>query len=103
MLVVCPGIINTNIVNAPGMIAPGISEAQLQKLQHYYVEHGCLPDVVAEGIVRSVLADDLYLFVGPDGQAGVHAGAPVAPPDALADAARRPRQRLPGRRMTRGR
>jgi NAD(P)-dependent dehydrogenase (short-subunit alcohol dehydrogenase family) len=70
VLVVCPGIINTNIVNAPGMTAPGISAAQLQKLQHYYVQHGCLPDVVAEDIVRSVLADDLYLFVGPAARTG---------------------------------
>ena len=70
VLVVCPGIINTNIINAAGMVAPGISAAQLQKLQHYYVEHGCLPDVVAEGIVRSVLADDLYLFAArPPGSA----------------------------------
>ena len=65
VLVVCPGIINTNIVNGRHMMAPGISEAQLQKLQRYYVEHGCLPDVVANGIVRSVLDDDPYLFVGP--------------------------------------
>ena len=65
VLVVCPGIINTNIVNAAGMTAPGIGAGQLQKLQRYYVAHGCLPDVVAEGIVGSVLADDLYLFVGP--------------------------------------
>ena len=65
VLVVCPGIINTNIVTASGMTAPGISAAQLQKLQRYYVQHGCLPDVVAEGIVQSVLDDDRYLFVGP--------------------------------------
>jgi NAD(P)-dependent dehydrogenase (short-subunit alcohol dehydrogenase family) len=65
VLVVCPGIINTNIVNAAGMTAPGISGAQIDKLRHYYVRHGCLPDVVAEGIVRSVLGDDAYLFVGP--------------------------------------
>lgn len=65
VLVVCPGIINTNIVNAKSMTAPGIGAAQLQKLQRYYVEHGCLPDVVAEGIVRSVLDDSAYLFVGP--------------------------------------
>jgi NAD(P)-dependent dehydrogenase (short-subunit alcohol dehydrogenase family) len=70
VLVVCPGIINTNIVNASGMTAPGISADQLQKLQRYYVQHGCLPDVVAEGIVRSVLADDPYLFVGPAARLG---------------------------------
>jgi NAD(P)-dependent dehydrogenase (short-subunit alcohol dehydrogenase family) len=65
VLVVCPGIINTTIVNVPGTTAPGLSDAQLEKLRRYYVEHGCLPSVVADGIVRAVLADDLYLFVGP--------------------------------------
>jgi NAD(P)-dependent dehydrogenase (short-subunit alcohol dehydrogenase family) len=65
VLVVCPGIINTAIVNVPGTTAPGLSDAQIEKLRRYYVEHGCLPSVVANGIVRAVLADDLYLFVGP--------------------------------------
>jgi NAD(P)-dependent dehydrogenase (short-subunit alcohol dehydrogenase family) len=65
VLVVCPGIINTAIVRGPNSTAPGITDAQIAKLRRYYVEHGCLPDVVADGIVRSVLADDAYLFVGP--------------------------------------
>lgn len=65
VLVVCPGIINTTIVNVPGTTAPGLGEVQLEKLRRYYVEHGCLPSVVADGIVRSVLKDDAYLFVGP--------------------------------------
>lgn len=65
VLVVCPGIVDTNIVKAPGRIAPGIGDGQIEKLRRYYVEHGCLPDVVANGIVQSVLTDDLYLFVGP--------------------------------------
>jgi NAD(P)-dependent dehydrogenase (short-subunit alcohol dehydrogenase family) len=65
VLVVCPGIINTNIVRSSGMTAPGISEAQMLKLQRYYVEHGCLPDVVANDIVRAILQDDLYCFTGP--------------------------------------
>jgi NAD(P)-dependent dehydrogenase (short-subunit alcohol dehydrogenase family) len=66
VLVVCPGIINTNIINVPGRTTAGISEAQIEKLRRYYAQHGCLPDVVAAGIVRSVLNDDLYLFVGPE-------------------------------------
>jgi len=65
VLVVCPGVINTNIVNVPGTTAPRIGAAQMEKLRRYYQEHGCRPDVVAEGIVRSVLNDDAYLFVGP--------------------------------------
>jgi NAD(P)-dependent dehydrogenase (short-subunit alcohol dehydrogenase family) len=65
VLIVCPGIVNTSIVNAAGRTAAGIGAAQIEKLRRYYVEHGCLPDVVADGIVRSVLHDDPYLFVGP--------------------------------------
>lgn len=65
LLVVCPGIINTNIVRTSGMTAPGITETQMQKLRAYYVEHGCLPDVVARDIVRSILNDDQYCFTGP--------------------------------------
>lgn len=65
VLVVCPGYINTSIVKSPGASAPGISEAQIEKLRRFYVENGCLPSVVADGIVRSVLKDDVYLFVGP--------------------------------------
>ena len=65
VLIVCPGIVNTSIVNAAGRTAAGIGAAQIEKLRRYYVEHGCLPDVVADGIVRSVLHDDLCLFVGP--------------------------------------
>jgi NAD(P)-dependent dehydrogenase (short-subunit alcohol dehydrogenase family) len=66
VLVVCPGIINTNIVNVPGRTTAAIGAAQLEKLRRYYVEHGCLPGLVGDGIVRSVLNDDLYLFVGPE-------------------------------------
>jgi len=65
VLVVCPGIINTNIVQTTGMTAAGIGVAQMEKLRRYYVEHGCPPSEVAEGTVRAVLNDDLYLFVGP--------------------------------------
>lgn len=65
VLVVCPGIINTNIVKTSGMTAPGITQAQMLKLQGFYIEHGCLPDVVAADVVRSILKDDLYCFTGP--------------------------------------
>jgi len=45
--------------------SPRISQTQMEKLRQYYQERRCLPDVVAEGIVRSVLKDDAHLFVGP--------------------------------------
>lgn len=65
VLVVCPGIINTDIVRMPGMTATGITDIQIGKLRRYYEERGCMPSVVAEDVVRSVLQDDAYLFVGP--------------------------------------
>jgi short-subunit dehydrogenase len=69
VLVVCPGIINTNIVRVSAT-APGITAAQLQKLQHYYHQSGCHPSVVADGVVRSVERDEAFLFVGPMAKAG---------------------------------
>jgi len=65
VLVVCPGIIETNIILAPASTAPGITGEQMRKLRQYYHDHGCLPDVVGEGVARAVENDDAYLFVGP--------------------------------------
>jgi len=65
VLIVAPGIINTNIVKNPANVASSISEAQLAKLQAYYVEKGCLPNVVAEGIVGAVESGRHLLAIGP--------------------------------------
>jgi short-subunit dehydrogenase len=70
VLVVCPGIIETNITQGTGMTAPSITGAQLAKLQRYYHEHGAQPSVVAEGIIRSVERNDAFLFVGPMAKSG---------------------------------
>jgi NAD(P)-dependent dehydrogenase (short-subunit alcohol dehydrogenase family) len=69
VLVVCPGIINTPIVHVSGT-APGMSDAQIRKLQHYYDVSGCHPSVVAEGIVRAVERDTIMLPVGPAARLG---------------------------------
>ena len=69
VLVVCPGIINTNVVHVSAT-APGITVAQMQGVQKYYKDHGCHPRVVAEDIVRSVEKDDAYVFSGPTAKAG---------------------------------
>jgi NAD(P)-dependent dehydrogenase (short-subunit alcohol dehydrogenase family) len=71
VLVVCPGIINTPIINSPR--APGMSEAQIRKLQQYYVDEGCHPSVVAEDIVRSVERDDGLLLTGTAAKLGYNA------------------------------
>ncbi|HVN43375.1 MAG TPA: SDR family NAD(P)-dependent oxidoreductase [Steroidobacteraceae bacterium] len=65
VLVVCPGIIDTAIVTPKSGLAASISEEQQHKLQQYYHDHGCHPRVVASRVVKSVEADDQYLFVGP--------------------------------------
>lgn len=72
VLVVCPGIINTAIVHV-SPTASGMSAAQIEKLQKYYADSGCLPDVVAEDVVRSVENDDAFLFTGPAAKLGFHA------------------------------
>ena len=65
LLVVCPGIINTNITHGEGMAAPGMSGPQLEKLQQYYHDHGAHPSVVAKDVVRAVQKDSIYAFTGP--------------------------------------
>jgi NAD(P)-dependent dehydrogenase (short-subunit alcohol dehydrogenase family) len=69
VLVVCPGIINTAIVRV-SPYGTGIGEAQVRKLQQYYVDHGCPPDVVARDVVRAVRRRQAYLFTGPKARLG---------------------------------
>jgi NAD(P)-dependent dehydrogenase (short-subunit alcohol dehydrogenase family) len=64
VLIVCPGIINTPIVHVSGT-APGMTEAQIAKLQQYYHTDGCHPSVVAEDVVHAVEKDCIVLPTGP--------------------------------------
>ncbi len=67
---VCPGIINTPLLNGKSAGA-NITQRQLQQQQTYYRTHGCTPDVVADGAVRAVQRGDDYCFVGPKAKLGV--------------------------------
>lgn len=69
VLVVCPGIINTAIVHV-SPTASGMTAAQIQKLQKYYADEGCEPDVVAADVVRAVEKDAIFLFTGPGAKLG---------------------------------
>ncbi len=69
VLIVCPGIINTPIVHVSGT-APGMTEAQIGKLQKYYDTDGCHPSVVAEDIVRAVESEAIVLPTGPMARVG---------------------------------
>jgi NAD(P)-dependent dehydrogenase (short-subunit alcohol dehydrogenase family) len=65
LLVVCPGIIDTNITHGEGMAAPGMSGTQLAKLQQYYHDEGAHPRVVARDLLTAVQRDQIYAFTGP--------------------------------------
>lgn len=72
VLVVCPGIINTAIVHV-SPTASGMTETQIKKLQKYYADEGCEPNVVAADVVRAVLTDASFLFTGPGARLGHNA------------------------------
>ena len=69
VLVVCPGIINTAIVRV-SPFGSAISAAQVDRLQRYYFDHGCHPEVVARDVVRAVEQDRSLLFTGPMARLG---------------------------------
>lgn len=64
--VVCPGIINTPIVNpSPTNIGASITPQQLERLSHFYKTKGAHPKVVADAIVRAVQTARGLVLVGP--------------------------------------
>ena len=65
VLIVAPGVINTAIVRARANISPSISDEQIERLQTYYSEHGCEPEVVADGVLSALGGAKPVLFVGP--------------------------------------
>ena len=69
ILVVCPGVINTPLLNIRARGA-NISDRQLATLQTYYQQHGCHPREVAEDIVAQVWSRQPYLFSGPQARLG---------------------------------
>ena len=61
---VCPGVINTAIT-ASGA-APSMQQSgQLQRLQDYYIKQGCLPEVVANDVVKAVQTGKPLVLTGP--------------------------------------
>jgi NAD(P)-dependent dehydrogenase (short-subunit alcohol dehydrogenase family) len=61
---VCPGVINTAIT-ASGAEPSMQQSGQLQRLQDYYIREGCLPDVVANDVVRAVQTGKTLVLTGP--------------------------------------
>lgn len=69
--VVCPGIINTAIVNMTGHnAAPSVRREQVQKIGQFYQDKGCHPREVAEAIVRAVEIGRGKVTVGPMATSG---------------------------------
>ena len=63
---VCPGVINTPIVNVGRSGAsPDMTQERLQKLGDYYRKVGCSPDVVARDMVKAVTGRKDILLTGP--------------------------------------
>jgi len=61
---VCPGVINTAI-STSSATSPGMTSAQLQRLQNYYAREGCSPDVVANDVLQAVKTGKTLVLSGP--------------------------------------
>jgi NAD(P)-dependent dehydrogenase (short-subunit alcohol dehydrogenase family) len=70
---VCPGVIDTPIVQARRNMATSVTEEQIRRLQAYYSDKGCSPDVVAEDMVRAVQKGSDLLLTGPYARTVYHA------------------------------
>lgn len=62
---VCPGVIDTPIVNLSGNVAASVPERQIARLQAYYKRVGCSPDVVAADMRKAVRDDRDLVLTGP--------------------------------------
>ena len=65
VLMIAPGIINTNIVTRNKLVSDNFSDEQLARLQSHYKNKGCHPSVVARDIARVVCTNKLVLPTGP--------------------------------------
>lgn len=65
VMMVCPGVINTPIVSGNAQLAPEIPRSQIERLQAYYVAHGCPPREVADALLRALVRGEQILFAGP--------------------------------------
>ena len=65
VLMVCPGVINTPIVAGNAQMTPEFPQAQVQRLQAYYMAKGCAPREVAEALLGALGRGDIVVFAGP--------------------------------------
>jgi len=65
VLMLCPGVINTPIVAGNAQMTPEFPQAQVHRLQAYYVAKGCAPREVAEALLGALGRGDIVVFAGP--------------------------------------
>ena len=65
VLMLCPGVINTPIVAGNAQMTPEFPQAQVQRLQAYYMAKGCAPREVAEAMLGALGRGDIVVFAGP--------------------------------------
>jgi NAD(P)-dependent dehydrogenase (short-subunit alcohol dehydrogenase family) len=65
VLMVCPGVINTPIVAGNALMTPEFPQAQVRRLQAYYMAKGCAPREVAEALLDALGRGDIVVFAGP--------------------------------------
>ncbi len=65
VLMLCPGVINTPIVAGNAQMTPEFPQAQVQRLQAYYMAKGCAPREVAEALLGALGRGDIVVFAGP--------------------------------------
>ena len=69
---VCPGVINTPIVQNRRAVAPSVPAATLDRLSAYYQAKGAPPSLVAARIVRAVRRGEDLVLVGPTARLVYH-------------------------------
>lgn len=62
--VVCPGVINTNITNTPGGVAPSVADETIRKLREFYIREGSAPEVCARDMIAAVRKDADMVLTG---------------------------------------
>jgi short-subunit dehydrogenase len=63
--VVCPGVVNTQIVRRNLGVAPGVPDATLERMREYYDKIGCSPELIARDMVDAVRRDGDIVLSGP--------------------------------------
>jgi NAD(P)-dependent dehydrogenase (short-subunit alcohol dehydrogenase family) len=62
---VYPGVVDTEIVRSHLGVAASVSDETLQRLDKFYRDVGCSPDVIAKAMLKAVKNDKSIILAGP--------------------------------------